>query len=82
MTWAWTVESLPPKSAGREDHEEDSFPGRSTQFYAWNNLGHMVVAFIAYQHLTDSARMRANALIKQNPFLKAWLKQIPDGTQR
>src|SRR5262245_34676056 len=40
----------------------------------------MIAAFIAYQHLADSARTRANALIKQNPFLKDWLKQIPDGT--
>jgi hypothetical protein len=47
--------------------------------YAWNNLGHMVTAFIAYQHLTDPVRTRANALIKQNPFFKDWLKMIPAG---
>jgi hypothetical protein len=37
--------------------------------------------FIAYRHLTDdSARTRANALIKENPFFKRWLTMIPTGT--
>jgi hypothetical protein len=48
--------------------------------YAWNDLGHMVTAWTAYQHLTDSARARANALIKQNPFFEEWKKLIPVGT--
>ncbi len=52
----------------------------STHLYAWNNLGHMVVAFVAYQQLTDATRTRANALIKQNPFFERWLKMIPPGT--
>jgi hypothetical protein len=44
-----------------------------TQTYAWNDLGHMVTALIAYQRLTDATRTRANALIKQNPSFKRWL---------
>lgn len=52
----------------------------STHLYAWNDLGHMVVAFRAYQHLTDPARTRANALLKQNPFFNRWLTMIPAGT--
>src|SRR5262245_54476286 len=40
----------------------------------------MVSAFIAYQHLTDPTRTRANALIMRNPFFDDWLKLIPAGT--
>lgn len=52
----------------------------NVSLFAWNDLGHMAVAFVAYQQLTDTARTRANALIKQNPFLKRWQAMIPAGT--
>jgi hypothetical protein len=52
----------------------------STNLCTRNNLEHMVVSFVAYQHLTDATRARANALIKQNPLLKDWLTMIPPGT--
>jgi len=51
-----------------------------SQIYAWNDLGHMVTAFIAYQRLTDATRTRANGLIRQNPFFKRWLTMIPANT--
>jgi len=34
---------------------------------AWNDRGHMTVAFIAYKQLTPTTRDRVNALLKLNP---------------
>lgn len=48
--------------------------------FAWNDVGHMAVAYIAYQHLTLPARARAVALLKLNPDYANWVKQIPSGT--
>jgi len=44
---------------------------------AWNSRGHMLVAYVAYQHLTPTVRARADALLKLNPFFSRWLKMIP-----
>src|SRR5712691_4324149 len=44
---------------------------------AWNSRGHMLVADVAYQHLTPTVRARADALLKLNPFFSRWLKMIP-----
>jgi hypothetical protein len=48
--------------------------------FAWNDIGHMAVAYVAYQHLTPSAKVRAGALLKLNPDYPNWIKQIPVGT--
>src|SRR5215470_17273860 len=48
--------------------------------YAWNDRGHMVVAYVAYQQLTPTARDRANALLKLNPKYGTWLATLPAGT--
>jgi hypothetical protein len=48
--------------------------------YAWNDRGHMVVAYVAYKQLTPTARDRANALLKLNPAYNAWLATLPAGT--
>jgi len=48
---------------------------------AWNSIGHMAVAWIAWQQLTPHTRQRAIALLKKNPYYKkVWLKYIPAGT--
>ena len=44
---------------------------------AWNDFGHMTVAYIAYQKLTPEARARANALIKLNPYYGKWAAAVP-----
>lgn len=48
---------------------------------AWNSVGHMAVAWVAWQQLTPHTRQRAIALLKKNPYYKkVWLKYIPAGT--
>lgn len=46
------------------------FLGASTPLYAWNELGHMAVAFAAYQQLTPATRARVKVLLKLNPYAK------------
>ena len=48
--------------------------------YGWGNVGHMAVAYVAYQKLTPRTRNRANALLKLNPQYETWVKMVPDGT--
>jgi S1/P1 nuclease len=48
--------------------------------FAWNGVGHMAVAYVAYQRLTPATRARASALLKLNPDYSNWVKQIPEGT--
>ncbi|WP_158749707.1 S1/P1 nuclease [Acidobacterium sp. S8] len=48
---------------------------------AWNSIGHMAVAYVAWQQLTPATRQRAITLLKKNPFYKKkWLTYIPKGT--
>jgi hypothetical protein len=44
---------------------------------AWNNKGHMVVAYVAYKKLDPAVRARADALLRLNPFFTRWLTMIP-----
>ena len=39
---------------------------------AWNDRGHMTVAYIAYKQLTPTTRDRVNALLKLNPKYSDW----------
>jgi len=52
----------------------------SAPAYAWNNRGHMIVASVAYQHLTQKTKDRVDALLALNPDRPNWLKLIPKGT--
>ena len=47
---------------------------------AWGPIGHMAVAYIAYQNLTPATRIRIRELLKLNPEYANWEKQIPSGT--
>ena len=47
---------------------------------AWGPIGHMAVAYIAYQNLTPSTRIRVRELLKLNPDYPNWEKQILSGT--
>ncbi len=47
---------------------------------AWNGLGHMAVAYAAYQKLTPAEKARVAALLQLNPYYKTWLTYIPAGT--
>lgn len=46
----------------------------------WNSVGHMTVAYAAYQRLSPAERARAGELLKLNPYYLQWLKYIPAGT--
>ncbi len=47
--------------------------------FAWNDAGHMAVAYLAYQRLQPATRMRANALLKLNPYYAKWRAMLPAG---
>ncbi|MDR5727279.1 MAG: S1/P1 nuclease [Terriglobia bacterium] len=47
---------------------------------AWNSVGHMTVAYSAYQQLTSVEKARAAALLQLNPYYSKWLTYIPAGT--
>ena len=50
------------------------------QAFAWNSVGHMTVAYSAYQQLTPAEQARAAVLLKLNPYYSKWLSDIPAGT--
>jgi S1/P1 nuclease len=47
--------------------------------YAWNDFGHMTVAYLAYQKLTPAARDRVKALLRLNPNHDKWVAAVPAG---
>jgi hypothetical protein len=47
---------------------------------AWNPDGHMIVAWIAYQHLTPAARARVGSLLQLNPQYAGWIAALPAGS--
>jgi S1/P1 Nuclease len=48
--------------------------------FAWGSVGHMAVAYVAFQKLTPATRSRVRALLKLNPDYQKWLGKIPAGT--
>jgi len=51
-----------------------------TSLLAWGAIGHMTVAYVAYQKLSPAAKARVRDLLKLNPDYSNWEKQIPAGT--
>lgn len=51
-----------------------------TSLVAWGPIGHMTVAYVAFQKLTPAAKARVRNLLKLNPDYANWEKQIPAGT--
>ncbi|HTZ90289.1 MAG TPA: S1/P1 nuclease [Alloacidobacterium sp.] len=47
---------------------------------AWNSIGHMAVAYAAWQQLTPATQQRAISLLQKNPDYSKWLSYIPAGT--
>lgn len=43
---------------------------------AWDNFGHMVVAAIAYDHLTPETKTRVSTLLKLNPKYQDWINGV------
>ena len=60
--------------------------GTANQALAWNDRGHMTVAYIAYKKLKPAKRDRVDALLKMNPKYSEWEatihQQIPNATQK
>ncbi|MBI3785062.1 MAG: S1/P1 nuclease [Deltaproteobacteria bacterium] len=44
--------------------------------HAWNDIGHMAVAYVAYQKLTPATKDRVKALLALNPYAKTKWKSI------
>jgi hypothetical protein len=44
---------------------------------AWNDVGHMTVAGIAYKHLNSGTKTHCDALLKLNPYYENWLTSVP-----
>jgi hypothetical protein len=53
----------------------------NTPLYGWGSVGHMAVAYVAYQQLTPAIKTRVAALLKLNPDYDKWTAQIPKGTK-
>lgn len=50
--------------------------GLSERALAWNDRGHMSVAYVAYKQLTPATRDRVNALLKLNPKYSDWAATV------
>jgi S1/P1 Nuclease len=55
--------------------------GANTNALAWNARGHMMVAAVAWQHMTPQSRDRASALLKLNPDYKKWVAGVAAAKQ-
>lgn len=52
----------------------------SVPSFAWGAIGHMAVAYVAYQQLTPAVKARVDGLLRRNPDYKKWVAMIPSGT--
>jgi hypothetical protein len=48
--------------------------------YGWDNLGHMTVAYVAYQHLNAPAKARIDQPLQLNPDYPQRKARVPSGT--
>src|SRR5260370_18128685 len=48
--------------------------------FGWDNVGHMAVAYVAYQHLNAATKARVDTLLQLNPDYPKWKSTIPKGT--
>jgi S1/P1 nuclease len=54
----------------------------SSSAVAWNGQGHMMMAAVAYNKLTQQTKERVDALLLLNPDRDNWLDLIPQGTSQ
>ena len=54
----------------------------TTRASAWNDFGHMIVAAIAYDHLTPTVRTHVDALLRLNPSYQEWVTRIDKQDKR
>jgi S1/P1 Nuclease len=53
--------------------------GGASQARAWNDRGHMTVAYLAYKQLTPATKARVKVLLQINPFYDRWAAAVPAG---
>jgi hypothetical protein len=51
----------------------------TTCSYGWGAIGHMAVAYVAYNKLTTQTRNRVDALVRLNPKFAEWSASLPAG---
>lgn len=56
--------------------------GATRSALAWNDYGHMAVAYVAYQRLTPAVKQRANQLVRLNPNYSKWASWVPAQTSK
>ena len=60
--------------------------GTTERAFAWNDRGHMTVAYIAYKRLKPATRNRVDALLRLNPKYSDWeatiTQQIPNASPK
>jgi hypothetical protein len=49
----------------------------AANLFAWDDEGHMAIAYLAYQRLTPATRKRVDVLLKLNPHYAKWLAMVP-----
>jgi hypothetical protein len=52
----------------------------NTSLFGWGAIGHMAVAYVAYNRLTPAIKKRVRVLLKLNPDYQKWVSQVPAGT--
>ena len=52
----------------------------SSTSFSWNARGHMMVAAVAYDNLTQQTKQRVNALLRLNPDFDNFVDLVPAGT--
>ena len=52
----------------------------SSLSFAWNSIGYIAVAYVAYKRLYPAVKTRVDALLKLNPDYPKWNEEIPKGT--
>lgn len=50
--------------------------GLTTSSFAWDEYAHMIVASVAYDHLTPSVRQKVRTLLKLNPKYHDWVVRV------
>jgi S1/P1 nuclease len=52
----------------------------ASPLFGWDAIGHMTVAYVAYQRLSPETKARVATLLKLNPDYANWEKQVPPDT--
>lgn len=54
--------------------------GLAGRAHSWDDLGHMTVAYVAYQDMNAATKDRIDQLLRLNPDYATWAAKVPAGT--